>query len=397
MNKNMSITIDDNDDPTSQKSASISISKTIEAELLPTSLHPYSSVSVSPDHVYAIVASRDVIRMVELMHSYNSTSTSASVEKDGSSSFPIGSSASWPNSSVSMRQIRYQRVAQYFSHGVNSSGAPSSQQYQNSLRDAFSRSVPMSSSQHGRSGARADVTITDVAWGPKLILGKDGMNTTVSNSNDVNSATVGTDTSQQFDVDSINVTVDSASKQCDSIDKSHSLIAASASNGVVVVWQAQQLIQTDTSGNTEQDSNGWKRSNTNASIGQPEAILNDHSRAVNKLAWHPTRFGILLTASQDSTVKLWDRSAAHEKDVRKLRQSDGLNFRSLFGLSSQSTTQQAEVSSNLDAPAWRCTITITPKSDAIRDIKWSQLNDNIFALVTDSGYLIIYNIRVPGR
>ena len=49
---------------------------------------------------------------------------------------------------------------------------------------------------------------------------------------------------------------------------------------------------------------------TGASIGhQPEAVLVEHSRAVNRLAWHPTgrRPGLLLTASQDATVRLWER------------------------------------------------------------------------------------------
>ena len=352
--------------------------KTIDAELLPTSLHPYSSVSVSPDYNYAIVASRDVVRVIELLQA------------------TFVSSSNFAGSSTSMKEIRCQRVAQYFSHGINNSGAPPSQHYQPSLRDAFNRNASMSKSQHGHSGARADVVITDVAWGPKFMFRKDGNNAMSSIANEGNGVTSGIDNSMQYDIDSNNTTVDSTSKVSESIDKSHSLIAASASNGVVVIWQAQKLMNTNISDNSDQYNSGWKRSN-DSGMGQPEAILSEHSRAVNRLAWHPTKFGMLLTASQDSTIKLWDRRAAGEKDSKQSRRIDGLNIRSLFGLPTQKSSHDKSLSANLDDPAWRCTVTITPKSDAIRDVKWSPMNENIFALVTDSGYLIIYNIRVPGR
>jgi WD40 repeat protein len=66
-----------------------------------------------------------------------------------------------------------------------------------------------------------------------------------------------------------------------------SLIAAAGSNGIVAIWNARQLLF----------SQGNEGSSTLANQ-QPEAILSQHTRAVNSLAWHPKQPGLLLTASQ---------------------------------------------------------------------------------------------------
>ena len=69
-------------------------------------------------------------------------------------------------------------------------------------------------------------------------------------------------------------------------------IAVAASNGVVVIWSARQaFFAEDTSAGSSSASMGGNNQ-------QPEAILNQHTRAVNSLAWHPKRPGLLLTASQ---------------------------------------------------------------------------------------------------
>jgi WD40 repeat protein len=65
-----------------------------------------------------------------------------------------------------------------------------------------------------------------------------------------------------------------------------SLVAVAGSNGVVVVWNARQAF--------------LESSSPMFASQQPEAILNQHTRAVNRLDWHPTRPGLLLTASQVS-------------------------------------------------------------------------------------------------
>lgn len=74
-------------------------------------------------------------------------------------------------------------------------------------------------------------------------------------------------------------------------EDSNSIIAAAGSNGVIVVWSAKQAFFSEGNGSPSSVANQ-----------QPEATLNQHSRAVNGLAWHPKRSGLLLTASQVSAV-----------------------------------------------------------------------------------------------
>jgi WD40 repeat protein len=115
------------------------------------------------------------------------------------------------------------------------------------------------------------------------------------------------------------------------------LIAAAGSNGVIVVYSL--------------DNNA-------------EAVLSQHVRAVNGLAWHPTRDGLLLSASHDATVLLWERleetvQADHAKS------SKGLHHR-LFGVAQSMTN-----STRKNNMTWHCRAKFEPKSEAVRDIQWS--------------------------
>ena len=77
------------------------------------------------------------------------------------------------------------------------------------------------------------------------------------------------------------------------VEKENSIIAAAGSNGVVVVWN---------SGSFFPGGGGGSMGNP-----QPEGYLNQHSRAVNSLAWHPSQPGLLLTASQVSSFVCEDK------------------------------------------------------------------------------------------
>lgn len=70
----------------------------------------------------------------------------------------------------------------------------------------------------------------------------------------------------------------------------NTLVAAAGSNGVVVIWSARQAFFSQTSAG----------GSSTMAHQQPEATLSQHTRAVNSLAWHPKRPGLLLTASQVS-------------------------------------------------------------------------------------------------
>ena len=69
-----------------------------------------------------------------------------------------------------------------------------------------------------------------------------------------------------------------------------SFVAAAGSNGAIAIWNAKQAFFSEGSGESSTLANQ-----------RPEAILSqEHTRAVNSLAWHPKRPGILLSASQVS-------------------------------------------------------------------------------------------------
>ena len=40
-------------------------------------------------------------------------------------------------------------------------------------------------------------------------------------------------------------------------------------------------------------------------FGRTERVLNGHRRAVNRICWHTTDWNLLLSGSQDGTIKLW--------------------------------------------------------------------------------------------
>ncbi|KAM9996205.1 hypothetical protein ACTFIY_002403 [Dictyostelium cf. discoideum] len=110
------------------------------------------------------------------------------------------------------------------------------------------------------------------------------------------------------------------------------LIATAATNGAVVIW------------NTVRE--GSK---------SVERVFTDHSRAVNKLAWHPEKLDCILTGSQDNTLRMWDiRDSANASKI-----------------------------------------TFSPKSESIRDVQFNPSQANQFAAAFDNGTIQLWDIRKP--
>ncbi|KAJ3018418.1 WD repeat-containing protein 24 [Thoreauomyces humboldtii] len=65
-----------------------------------------------------------------------------------------------------------------------------------------------------------------------------------------------------------------------------STIATAATNGAVVIWDLNR-----------------------PNVHKLERILTEHTRAVNRINFHPTEPGLLLSASQDGSMRLWDLRA----------------------------------------------------------------------------------------
>ena len=61
------------------------------------------------------------------------------------------------------------------------------------------------------------------------------------------------------------------------------LIGTAATNGAIVIW------------------------NVNRDGKKQERVIKEHNRTVNRLGWHPTNGNLLLSASQDGSVKMFVR------------------------------------------------------------------------------------------
>lgn len=84
-----------------------------------------------------------------------------------------------------------------------------------------------------------------------------------------------------------------------------------------------------------------------------ERVIPAHPRTVNRINWHPQEEGILLSASQDTTIKLWDRR--------------GRNY--------------------------NCQMTFTPRSESVRDVQWNPSQIHLLAAACENGSVHLYDRR----
>jgi hypothetical protein len=103
--------------------------------------------------------------------------------------------------------------------------------------------------------------------------------------------------------------------------------------------------------------------------GLPAAQLHEHYRQVHRITFNPHRGSLLLSGSQDGTVRLWD--------VRDARRSAGNTQRS----STPATSKMQSKSK------------FAGQSDSVRDVKWSPTDGVDFAFGTDSGWVQIWDMR----
>ncbi|KAL7543588.1 hypothetical protein ACHAXR_012881, partial [Thalassiosira sp. AJA248-18] len=402
--------------------------------------HPFSSISLSPDKTHAVASGKDVLHVLRL-----------NLDKDAGGSIVKNVNR--------LEEIKSVRISQYFQSPIQTASAAAggqNPQYPH-LRDALrlpgaahsgSASLPAPASG---GGGGITINVTDVAWSlPQSYVVDNGVgsldksgvagvgtnrgsdNVGVGDSYEELLFSPDVNDSAQYDqhyppfVKRIYMGGEDHSQPFSAIPAldDTSVVAAAGSNGVVVAWNARALVGDLTSPSSNNSGGGGpsglfhsRKDNVRGSqvssapsVGQPEAAFLAHSRAVNRLAWHPTgnRPYLLLTASQDGSVKLWDRratssssalsggdSAIGSNNVPLAQSSFNLSSKSWFGFGSSPSVRNAQLppSGMARTAIWHCVSTYQPKCEAVRDIKWNPYIDDVFAMVAGE-WLCVYDIRI---
>ena len=114
-------------------------------------------------------------------------------------------------------------------------------------------------------------------------------------------------------------------------DATRNLLASGASNGNIIFWDISSR-----DGRASQ-----------------ERVIAAHPRTVNRINWHPQEEGLLLSASQDTTVKLWDRRGR----------------------------------------LYHCQATYNPRSESVRDVQWHPSQAHYFAAACENGSVHLWDRR----
>lgn len=298
---------------------------------LKRSPHPYSSISLDPERKYAVTACKDTLQICA-----------------------VGPFGLRPLKTIPMAAHFAAAPAGAGAHHAASAGQRSrlmGRIHETDTRDSFVSEAFAFGQRHAPEHAAnhvINVVITDVTWSGSIL---DSGRVAGGDNNDNNSSS------------------------------SSSLIAAAGSNGVIVVWSAATLLQGE--------------GHTVSAAAAPEAVLRKHVRAVNRLAWHPKR-PLLLSASQDATVLLWERKPRRATDdngksQKKNQQASNSSarLRMLFGGMASGQAASAAARSSF---SWQYRARFEPKSEAVRDIRWSPFYD-------DGTYIphVNYDIYLCGR
>ena len=355
----------------------------VVASVSKRSVHGYTAVSVSPNRDYAVTASHDCLQLVSI------TSDGLTVKQTIPIAPHLAAAATQVSSCSSPNTLPIMMTTTTATTSTQSSSSFQRQFHRHHHRpliiseDLFEEPVRSSStgtkatlgsSTAGSSSSTAatpktsliNVVINDVAW-----------------SNPLWEATSSHNPRKQSNPSTPN-----------NGPPTQSFIAASGSNGAIVVWREETLLPAEQKNRTTNTTNGGESVSQNAALSlAPEVVLDKHVRAVNRLAWHPKR-QMLLSASHDQTVRLWERKRIKDPNKVHHKKPSGFSF-PFFG--GGGNTADEDTDSSVPLYSWQCTSVFEPKCESVRDIGWNPLADDIFALCTSSGCLVVYNRFVRAR
>ena len=398
-NNNNTNNNNNNNDSSEHGGLDADVQNTAAVATLPNiSPQPYSAVSLSPNGQHAVTACNGSLQMVSIgpdgmkilktipfdQHaSVSGGSSGSNAVSPSPTSVTVGGGGGGGGGGLHHRRSsQFHRPLRISEDLFEEPGQTSSRSQTQQLKQQLNSNLNINSNHSNSCGPKKvmmmNVVVNDVAWSGHLM--EMGISSSPHSSKKPNrSTTTTTMTSHQY----------------------QSLIAAAGSNGSIVVWRQETLLQGQV-GQQKQLQPPQLQSMA------PEVVLNQHIRAVNRLAWHPKR-QILLSASHDSTVRLWERkrvkTTTDDGPKKKVEQqpSSGFSF-PFFGdfqrkhnnnnnTTSTTTTEQQSTPTY----TWQCTGVFEPRCESVRDVGWNPMSEDIFALCTSNGCLIVYNRWVRAR
>jgi hypothetical protein len=302
--------------------------------------------------------------------------------------------------SSGLKEVRSIRLSKYLQATKSAGNIDESSHIDNQYKEEQKRSVYdiFSTSGPTNMAKSVNVTITDVAWSHCQT-----QENSVGDFLTANDAMVSDRIKAENDVSNPFQAVFAVPGDLTMADDS--LVAIAGSNGVVLIWRACDLLRQSDSHNRNQkdvlkqyysshQSGGLFSSSD--SIGYPEAVFVEHSKST-KLSWNSCDPTLLLSASYDGTIRLWQRKEkiVSDKDTteKKKKWSDWIGEVS-------ATLAASDFNGSLNnqtSYSWQCKNIFKPNCGPIRDVKWNTFNEDLFAVVTNDGFLVVYHVLVPHR
>ena len=380
--------------------------------------HPYSSISLSPRGRYALLAGKGTIQLVSVGPEGLKTIRTLKIDHHFFNTSAAASSSPGATGGISDVRDAFRLAAETRASAVTAGVANMNmnQQYGNIVvtkvswsnnfySAMFRKNRPKMSSQRGVNGPNPDNNDNELDLSTRST-------SSLAEAYEVSSKH--RRKSNRFqnildEEDGDNLLAEETMKEDDS------LVAAAGSNGVVLVWSAKKLLFSDSGILPPSKTKGrFIASKTSSATflaqkqrtQQPEGILDQHTRAVNCMVWHPTKSGLLLTASQDGKIKLWERKLLTRPEPKeemgdKRTQDQQRSWLSMVGVGggprdggrgSLAMGDEDDDSRNF---AWGCRATYSlGEQDAAREISWNKLLPDIFGAVTANGNLVVYNMHV---
>jgi len=402
----------DKNNSKSNSNRAVVASLAVDRSLVSRQSHPFSSLALSPGGRYALVAGKGTIQLVAL-------GGDPLVEDGGAGE---------------LKTIRSLNIAHQFSNTTTATSAQAS-------RGVVANSMNLTHQQY------ENIVVTKIAWSNKNLRNNNLPSTQLRKQKSIGRSSPAThqdlmdDSIRSYESlgnkkknrrqqrsKSIDDTINADARMenfnfgndKDTKDKGDSFVAAAGSNGVVLVWSAKKLLFSD-----DETKRGKKLSNNRQSginllakqqrAQQPEGILTQHTRSINGMAWHPTLSGLLLTASQDGTIKLWERKAfEHEQQQQskteqstkkssllsehQKQHSNNKSWFSMMGGVVGGGLRSGNAAKEEKNYFWSCKTTyFLGEQDAVRDIRWNKYIPELFGVVTSNGNLVVYNMHVSSK